>query len=58
MIEYGHLGWYWEKQSVNNTNVRGKIRLMEPSLAVFSENETILIRPENYSQEITINIEI
>ena len=57
MIEYGHLGWYWEKQSVNNTNARVKICSMQPSLTVFSENETILIRSENYPQIITINIE-
>ena len=57
MIEYGPLGWYWRKQSVNNTNTRVKICSMQPSLVVFSENETILIRSENYPQIITINIE-
>lgn len=57
MIEYGPLGWYWEKQSVNNTNTRVKICSMQPSLVVFSENETILIRSKNYNKIITINIE-
>ena len=57
VIEYGPLGWYWEKQSVNNTNARVRICSMQPSLAVFSQNETIFIRSENCSQKITINIE-
>ena len=48
VIEYGHLGWYWEKQSVNNTNARVNICSMQPSLVVCSENETIFIRSENH----------